>query len=169
MQETWVRSLSWEDPLGWEIATHSRILAWWIPRTEEPGRLQSMGLPRVRHDWQAQASKLGKWCFLASHTHAHLLMHVMKMAVSIWSSPHVLLTSLPCVQWCLWTFSGAAAEGLGVRKCSICSHWVCNTIVYRFLKCLQGNMQTFSKISIAHRKNINMKSSLYYYNSFPSK
>ena len=46
MQETWVRSLGWEDPLEKEMATHSRTLAWRIPRTEEPGRLQSMGLQR---------------------------------------------------------------------------------------------------------------------------
>ena len=43
MQETWVQSLGWEDPLEKEMATHSRILAWRIPRTEEPGELQSMG------------------------------------------------------------------------------------------------------------------------------
>ena len=47
MWETWVRSLSWEDALEKEMATHSRILAWRIPWTEEPGRLQSMGLQRV--------------------------------------------------------------------------------------------------------------------------
>ena len=50
MQETQVRSLSWEDPLKKEMATHSSILAWRIPWTEEPGGLQSMGLQRVRHD-----------------------------------------------------------------------------------------------------------------------
>ena len=43
MQETWVQSLGWEDPLEKEMATHSSILAWRIPWTEEPGRLQSMG------------------------------------------------------------------------------------------------------------------------------
>ena len=50
MQETQVRSLSWEDPLEEGMATHSSILAWRIPWTEEPGGLQSMGLQRVRHD-----------------------------------------------------------------------------------------------------------------------
>ena len=43
MQETWVPFLGWEDPLEKSMATHSSILAWRIPRTEEPGRLQSMG------------------------------------------------------------------------------------------------------------------------------
>ena len=46
MQETWVRSLGQEDPLEKEMAIHSRTVAWKIPRTEEPGRLQSMGLQR---------------------------------------------------------------------------------------------------------------------------
>ena len=49
-KETQVRSLGQEDPLKKEIATHSSILAWKIPRTEEPGELQSMGSQRVRHD-----------------------------------------------------------------------------------------------------------------------
>ena len=47
MQETWVRSLGWEDPLQEEMATHSSILAWKIPWTEKPGGLQSMGSQRV--------------------------------------------------------------------------------------------------------------------------
>ena len=47
MQETQVRSLCWEDPLEKEVATHSSTLAWKIPWTEEPGKLQSMGLQRV--------------------------------------------------------------------------------------------------------------------------
>ena len=51
MRETRARSLGWEDPLEKGLATHSSILAWRIPRTEEPGGLQSMGLQRVRHDW----------------------------------------------------------------------------------------------------------------------
>ena len=50
MQETRVRSLGWKDPLEKEMATHSSILAWRIPWTEEPDRLQSMGLQTVGHD-----------------------------------------------------------------------------------------------------------------------
>ena len=50
MQVTQVRSLGWEDPLGKGMATHSSILAWRIPWTEEPGGLQSMGSQRVGHD-----------------------------------------------------------------------------------------------------------------------
>ena len=50
MWETWVRSQGREDPLEKEMATHSSILAWRIPWTEEPGRLQSMGLQKIEHD-----------------------------------------------------------------------------------------------------------------------
>ena len=50
MRETWVRSLGWEDPLEKGMATHSNILVWRIPWTEEPGRLQSMGSQRVGYN-----------------------------------------------------------------------------------------------------------------------
>ena len=50
MQETWVQSLGQEDPLEKEMVTHSSILAWKIPSTEEPGRLQSTELQRFGHD-----------------------------------------------------------------------------------------------------------------------
>ena len=50
MQEIWVRSLGWEDPLEEEMATHSSILSWKIPWTEESGGLQSTGSQRVGHD-----------------------------------------------------------------------------------------------------------------------
>ena len=50
MRETWVQSLSWEDPLEKGTATHASILAWRIPWTEEPGGLQSIRSRRVGHD-----------------------------------------------------------------------------------------------------------------------
>ena len=50
MWETQVQSRSWEDLLEKEMATHSSVLAWKMPWTEEPGRLQSMGSQRVRHN-----------------------------------------------------------------------------------------------------------------------
>ena len=51
MQETQIQSLGREDPLEKEMATHFSILAWRIPWTEEPGRLQSMGFQSVGHNW----------------------------------------------------------------------------------------------------------------------
>ena len=65
MQETWVWSLGWEDPLEQKIATHSSILAWRIRWTEEPGGLQSTGSQRVGHDWATSLSLslIGEdWC-----------------------------------------------------------------------------------------------------------
>ena len=56
MRETQVQSLGQEDPLEKGMATHSSILAWRIPWTEEPGGPQSMGLQRVRYDWAANVS-----------------------------------------------------------------------------------------------------------------
>ena len=54
MQEIWVPSRVWKDPLEKEMATHSSILAWKIPWTEEPVSLQAMGSQRVRYDWMTR-------------------------------------------------------------------------------------------------------------------
>ena len=56
VQETWVQSLGWEDPLEEEMAIHPSTLAWKFPWTEEPGRLQSMGSQRVGHDYVTSLS-----------------------------------------------------------------------------------------------------------------
>ena len=56
MRETQVPSLDGEGPLEKEMATHSSVLAWRIPWTEEPGGLQSMGWQRIRHDWVTNAN-----------------------------------------------------------------------------------------------------------------
>ena len=68
-QDTCVGSLVQEDPLEKEMATHSSILAWEIPQTKEPGRLQCMGLQRIRHDC-ATEFQIGKGvhqgCILSS-------------------------------------------------------------------------------------------------------
>ena len=66
MRETWVRFLGWKDPLEKEMAIHSSTLAWKIPRTEEPDRLQSMGLQRVGQDSMTNtcligASQVAQW------------------------------------------------------------------------------------------------------------
>ena len=60
VRETWVRSLGWEDPLEKEMTTHSSTLAWKIPWTEEPGRLQSKGFQRVGHNWVTSLSLSSK-------------------------------------------------------------------------------------------------------------
>ena len=63
MRETWVQSMGQEDPLEKEMATHSSILAWRIPWTEEPGGLQSTGSQRVGHD-RATSLSLSLGCFI---------------------------------------------------------------------------------------------------------
>ena len=70
VQVTWVRSLGWEDPVEKEMASHSSILAWRTPWTEEPGGLQSVGSQRVRHDRVTEHSAFH--CVCAMDT-AHLL------------------------------------------------------------------------------------------------
>ena len=65
----WVRSLGWEDTLEKGMATHSSILAWRIPWTEEPGRLQSMGSHRVGHNWND-----------LPHRHSHVIRLIISFA-----------------------------------------------------------------------------------------
>ena len=72
MQETWVQSLDWEDPLESEMVTLFSILAWGIPWTEEPVRLQSMGSQRVGYDWARVHTHTH------THTHSHTHTHTLK-------------------------------------------------------------------------------------------
>ena len=62
MQEMWVQSPGWEDPLEKGMVTHSRILAWEIPWTEEPGGLQSMGSLRVGWDFVTKPQQPYYYC-----------------------------------------------------------------------------------------------------------
>ena len=79
MQETWVWSLSREDPLEKEMATHSTIFIWKIPWTEEPCRLQSKGSQRVRHDWATNthvgaSSQSSHWAGHHQLSYCHILV-----------------------------------------------------------------------------------------------
>ena len=86
VRETRVRSLSWEYPLEKEMATHSSTLAWKIPWTKEPGRLESMGSQRVGHDWatslfQSQCSKMRcqlQEKYYSKYKHMEAKQHVSK-------------------------------------------------------------------------------------------
>ena len=69
MRETWVRSLGWEEPLEKGKATHSSTLAWNIPRTEEPGGLQSVGSQRVGHGWATKLTVQHEGTFMPSSLH----------------------------------------------------------------------------------------------------
>ena len=95
MQETWVQFLGQEDSLEKEMATHSSILVWEIPWTEEPGRLQSMGLQRVRH------ALVSKTKTREPDGHSNLWGHLCHSPVGV--SAHML---------CQWT--------VGDRGCEFC-------------------------------------------------
>ena len=72
IQQTWVASLGRKDNLEEKMAAHSNILAWRIPWTEEPGRLQSMGSQRVAHNWLANTFTLSL-CLYRIIIHSNLL------------------------------------------------------------------------------------------------
>ena len=98
MWETWVRSLGQEDPLEKEMATHSSILVWRIPWTEEPGGLQSIGSHRVRHDWSDLACSL---CLMTFSVQAEMYKIIIfkPMPLKMFPSfgfffPHIWETSL---------------------------------------------------------------------------
>ena len=91
MLETWVQSLGQEDPLEEEMATHSSILAWRIPRTEEPGELQSMGSQRVGHSWTTNTNSsyylftcILSWMFLRNTSECKLLSCV-RLFMTLWT------------------------------------------------------------------------------------
>ena len=94
MQETRVQSLGWEDPLEKEMATHSSTLPWKIPWTEEPGRLQAMGLQRVGHDW-ATSLQL-HFNYVQSYHRSWESLH-RKLFSSVQSLSHVQLFVTPWI------------------------------------------------------------------------
>ena len=107
MQETWVWSLGWEDPLEKEMATHSSILAWKIPWTEEPGRLQSVGSKRVRHDWMTLLS-----LFKVRLSHCKMLRFPMNQAAI-----QLLFYSITRIYWFHKCFSGASNTQKHYPRC----------------------------------------------------
>ena len=99
LQETWVQSLGEEEPLEEGMATHSSILAWRIPRSEETGELQSTGLQRVGHDWSHLAC-----------THAH-------------HNKCYRLNGLTDRHWFLTVLKAGKYEDQGVNWFSSCWKW----------------------------------------------
>ena len=116
MQETWVRSLGWEDPLEEGMATDSRILVWRIPWTEEPGGLQSMGSQRVRHDWvtkhstawtvrqsvlfgNALGTVICSTCLWRSQLGSHQKVHTLEVAIT----NILVILSLSQYKWFFFT------------------------------------------------------------------
>ena len=104
-------SLSWEDPLEEEMAIHSSILAWRIPRTEEPGELQSIGSHRVRHNWSDfTRMHIKRFWAIRSNPEPESLKFIAEMIQTAFSTPFpshpfylilfiVPLTHLLCKRW----------------------------------------------------------------------
>ena len=116
VQETWVQSPGWEDPLEKRMATHSSTFAWRIPWTEEPGGLQSMGLQRVRHDWVTftfrEESKEIPW---------HFQLHVDRAALahrqSLRQPKEGAVGSQTNTQWSGWNWrKGSVQRSHGVLQ-----------------------------------------------------
>ena len=93
MWETWVQSLGWEDPLEKEMATHSSILAWRIPRTEEPCGLQTKGSQRVGHDWATTIHTVSYRSWFMPTSRASVITILQDRL------PHPLLYSIS-LTWC---------------------------------------------------------------------
>ena len=98
MRETWVPSLGREDPLEKEMAIHSSAIAWKIPWTEAPGRLQSMGSKRVGRDWVASLA-LFIWaaCSLFSEMSIWNILHSITQTPSHLPSP--IFTNFFLLKW----------------------------------------------------------------------
>ena len=119
MWETWVRTLGREDPLEKEMAIHSSTIAWKIPWTEEPGRLQSMGLQRVGHDW---ATSLSFWWLSGKEPACQF----RRRRFNPWSKkiPHAVKQLSLCttaIEPMLWSLGAAATEPMCCHYWSPCS------------------------------------------------
>ena len=87
--ETWVWSLGQEDSLQKEMATHSNILAWKIPWTEELGRLQYMGLQRVRHDWARGIMNI--YTYLDVYFHIYIYLYICTFIYILYFTKNISL------------------------------------------------------------------------------
>ena len=135
VQETLGQFLDWEDPLKKEMATHSTILAWRIPWTEVPGRLESVGLQRARHDWvtnsctflQAHFALPGR-TFLHSGTHIHLHCHPLTSPWSLDTAADGQVLCATCAPTCqVWSLAEFGLLGQQARvwfPCALSYFWL---------------------------------------------
>ena len=120
MQETQVQSLGWEDPLEKGMTTHSSILAWRIPWTEEPGMLQSVGSYRVRPDWQLTLSLfLSSWYVQLYHvaTDRSSLCNKHPTISRETNSEYLMMSPVPVG---LWHLCSGAWHGEALAICPGC-------------------------------------------------
>ena len=119
MRETWVQSLGWEDLSEKEMATHSNILVWKIPRIEEPGRLQSMGSQRVRHDWVTSLTHSLLWLCTINRKlkpgwrHTCLQHSLLRFSAHCWDLLFIIKDSFKfsTAHWqCTWSFRSSDGD-----------------------------------------------------------
>ena len=127
-QETQVPTLGEEDPLEKEIATHSSILAWKIPWTEQPNRLWSRGLQRVGQDWACSLSLSLSLSHTHTHTHHLSLLHIPEFTKAM-NNESDLNSSQSLHFWSLleraakWWWKPCGGAGQGERGSSVAFFW----------------------------------------------
>ena len=102
MQETWVWFLCQEDPQEKEVATHSSILAWNIPWTEKPGRLQSVGSQRVGHSWAHTHTHTHTCVCTHAHMHTRAHTHTHTHTPTCFPRNHVQSSTVCCMFLIYW-------------------------------------------------------------------
>ena len=122
VRKYWAWSLGQEDPLKKGMATHSSILAWRIPWTEEPGGLQSMGSERVRQDWVRQGRRIYKYEYNWVNTLGCWIMEFLKKNTSSLNSEWKIALVFTCLVSCTSIISSTPN-----------SEWTLN-LIYIFLK-----------------------------------
>ena len=148
MQETRVWSLGWEDPLEKEMSTHSSILVWRIPRTEEPGRLPFMGSQRVRHDWATNSFIIAKqpWtfvrCFFFLHHFRCFFFHFINEMYML--SCLCILGINPALSWCV-----VLLVCCWILFANICCNFLsCNVLVWLWQQSNTGLIEWIWKCSL---------------------
>ena len=117
MPQTWVWSLGQEDPLEKGLSTHFSILAWRIPWTGEPGGLQSMGLPRVGHNWVTKKKQLKMEIQFFAHTKTGSGHSQPTQGYSVTSLPGQFFFFLMATPDGLWDLSSSTRD----QTCALCS------------------------------------------------
>ena len=130
MQGPWVQYLGWEDSLEKATATHSSILAWRIPWTEEPGGLQSMGLQRVGHDWGLSLAFTFHVHWVGMPSNHLILCHPLHFLPSIFPSISVF-----CNELVHWNYSAI------VQLKFLKFKYIDMLMLYVFFICIEVDMQ----------------------------
>ena len=122
MRETWVWSLGRKDPLEKKMAIHSSTLAWKIPWTEEPDRLQSMGSRRVGHDWATSLSLSLLWCYSSVYW-VSITLHCLAMVFNVRDVLFIYLSSYSQKEkklYYFWISANTLAHSLSIYVTIYC-------------------------------------------------